>query len=188
MKALILNSLKEDDRLLDVIRNTVLTNLDQSYKIEWIDLWEKNIEYCNGCGYCGYSKPGICVKNDDMQDIFPRMAKSELQIFISTISFGGYDSVLKKVLDRYCPLGVVTYEVYRGELHHPSRYPNPASLMSIGVQSNEDSKQGATYKLVAERMEVATFVEKAASVVLNRQLNDGQIKAELIHGLEKVMV
>lgn len=123
MQALILNSLEPENDLYNTVKASITEELSKAgYKNKFINLREKNIEYCNGCGYCGEKEVGVCVKKDDMAEIYPEMANSEMYVFISPISFGGFDSEHKKVIDRISPLGVSGYTIHRGELHHPMRY------------------------------------------------------------------
>lgn len=174
MKALILSSV---DDIPGKIVETFIKGEFSKHNVttDWINLTEKSIEYCNGCGFCSSKKPGLCAKKDDMIEILPKMANSEILIFFSNISFGGYDSQLKKVVDRYSVLGLQTYSVYKGELHHPSRYPNPTLFMSIGILPEENKKQEQTFELVSERIATCTFSKNSATVVLKRSQEEKQI-------------
>ncbi len=120
-----------------------------------------------------------------MIDIFPKMANSEIHIFISPISFGGYNSEMKKALDRYSTLGLVTYTVHKGELHHQPRYPNPTLFMSIGIMDKVSEKQEETFKLVSQRMAIASFVEKSSTVILNT-LESNKVSDKLKKGFKEL--
>lgn len=183
MKALILNGIKNKNNiLLNSLTEGIHGELQkQKYIFDWVNLADKDIEYCTGCGYCGLKNPGRCAKQDDMVDIFPRMASSQLQVLISPISFGGYNSVLKKVLDRYSAMGLVTYTVYQGELHHPARYPNPVSFLSIGI-SNGSKNQEKTFRLVSDRIAICSFVKNSATIVINEDMTEKQVLNELKEG------
>ncbi len=168
MKAVILNGLDIKNELYNDVKIVIEEELKKrGYKSNWVNLANKEIEHCTGCGYCSNKKPGLCIKNDDMQDIFPLMANSKFHIFLCPISFGGYNSELKKAVDRYGALGLPTYTVKHGELHHPMRYPNPVCFISIGVLSEEDKRQEETFKLVSERIAISCFALKADTVILN---------------------
>ncbi|MFW6264965.1 MAG: hypothetical protein ACOC3B_02550 [Bacillota bacterium] len=160
----------------------------QNYIVDWVDLASKEVLYCNGCNHCWSVKPGVCAKNDDMVDIFPKLANSELQIFITSISFGGFNSDLNKVLDRYVAMGVPTYRVYKGQLHHPVRYPNPELFMTIGILRNKNGRQEKTFELTSERMATCFYAKKAAAVVLKEETEVHENLQKVKIGLEKIEV
>lgn len=187
MKALILSGLDSQSTVYVDVKDTLqkeLKNLD--FQSEWIDLTEKNIKYCTGCGYCSNNKPGICVLNDDMQEIFPEMANSEFLIFLCSISFGGYNSQLKKAVDRYSALGLPTYTVHKGELHHPGRYPNPDLFMSIGVLNEENKQYRETFELVSNRSAISFFASKSTTVIFNQFEDTNIIHENIKKGFDKM--
>jgi len=189
VNSLILNGFKNDSIFYNKIKNKLLKILsEKNIKNNWIDLVEKDIEYCNGCGYCNMQNPGICAKNDDMKEIFPLMANSEVLIFISPIKFGCYNSQLKKAIDRYSVMGLPTYSVHKGELHHPARYNNPNYFMSIGIldQPNKDIED--TFKLVSDRNAICFFTEESRTLILNDSIKDSEIKNKITEGIKNLGV
>ena len=187
MQALILNSLEQENELYNAVTTSLTGELSKAgYKSKFINLRDKNIEYCNGCGYCGEKEVGVCVKKDDMTEIYPEMANSELYVFISPISFGGFDSEHKKVIDRICPLGVSCYTIHRGELHHPMRYKNPEMFLSIGILKDNFPEQEETFKLVSERLEKAFFASKAKALVFKRDTNVNIIEKNIKEAFEEM--
>lgn len=182
MKALILNGLDIESEVYPKIKVVVNEKLKKlGYQRDWIDLSEKRIEYCTGCSYCS-KKPGICATNDDMQEIFPKMANSEFLVLLCSVSFGGYNSELKKVVDRYSVLGLPTYTIYKGELHHPVRYSMPNLFMAIGVLNENNIQQRETFELVSERTAISCFASKAATIILNLDQDKWTIKEKLNQG------
>ncbi|MFW6238823.1 MAG: hypothetical protein ACOC5A_06275 [Halanaerobiales bacterium] len=121
-----------------------------------------------------------------MQDIFPRMAGSEFHVFLSSVSFGGYNSALKKAIDRYSALGLPTYTFNRGEFHHPPRYPNPEKFLSVGILKEEDSRQEATFELVSERLAVSSFVSSWGSVILYQDRREEEIRESIKKGFTEM--
>ncbi len=189
MNTVILNSIQSDDKLYNILKSFLFEELSKAgFKNEFIDLFSKNIEYCNGCGYCGEKKVGVCVKKDDMTEIYYELANSKIYIFISPITFGGFNSELKKAIDRISPLGVSGYTIYKGELHHPMRYDNPKMFFTIGILDNDYPEQEETFKLVSERLEKAFFSPKTASLVLNKDMNVDSIQLKIKESLEKLGV
>jgi len=189
MKALILNGLDIYHEMYKYLKSVIEDELKKKgYDSYWCNLTEKRIDYCTGCGYCSERKPGICVKRDDMQEIFPLMASSEFLIFVSPVSFGGYNSELKKAVDRYGAMALPTYTIHHQELHHPLRYPNPVAFMSIGILREENPDQQKTFELVSERMAICFFVSKTATVVLNEAQPDSIAMNKIREGLKDMEV
>lgn len=187
MEALILDGLGNKNEMISKIKPVVQEQLRaRGYRDEWIDLTATDIKYCLGCSYCSSRQPGICVINDDLQAIFPQMANCDFLIFLCGISFGGYNSQLKKVVDRYSVLGLPTYTIHHGELHHPLRYSKPNLFMSIGVDKAKSIQQSETFELVSERTAISCFIEKAATVVLDNSLDEDEIYEKLQQGFIKV--
>ena len=180
MNCLILNGLQKDSDFYCKIKdNLIKTLIENNIKNNWIDLFEKDIEYCRGCGYCNMENPGICIKNDDMQKIFPLMANSEVLIFVSPIKFGCINSQLKKAIDRYSVMGLPTYSVHKGELHHSTRYNNPSYFMSIGILEQPDEDMEDTFKLVSDRNANCFFADESESLIFNGSIKDNEIKIKL---------
>jgi len=183
MKAVILNSLPAENKLNSIIRPFINQQLSKlGYEIKLFNLGERNIAPCTGCDYCFEKKVGVCCKQDGMQDIYPKLANSELYIFITQINFGGFSSDLKKVIDRFMPLFLPTYTIHKCELHHPRRYNNPQKLFFLGVLKDNFEEQKATFNLAANRLEKAFFVSRAASVVAEETADDSLIKQRIKEG------
>ena len=189
MNSLILNGLTKESSYYQSLKDNLIKLLaGKNNHIDWIDLIEKDIEYCNGCGYCNMKKPGICAKNDDMKEIFPLMAKAEVLIFISPISFGCYNSQLKKAVDRYSVMGLPTYTVYKGELHHPARYNNPCYFMSIGILDEPNKDMENTFKLVSNRNATCFFADKHETLIFNNFIEENEIKNKITNGIKTLEV
>ncbi len=187
MDALILNSLDTEDKIYPKIKNFIQEELPiLGYQYNWIDVTDKDIKYCRGCSYCSNKQPGICVLADDLPEIFPKMANCDLLIFLCAISFGGYNSELKKVVDHYSVLGLPTYTIHQGELHHPLRYSKPDLFIAIGVLKEKNKQQSETFELVSERTAISCFTSKAATVVLDESLDDNGIIKKLKAGFKQV--
>jgi len=151
-----------------------------------LTLCEKYIKHCSGCGYCSTEKPGLCVIKDDMQEIFPLMVNFPFHIYLSPLSFGGYNSELKKVVDRYSALGLPTYTIRNGELHHPPRYDNPEKFMAIGILDKENKEQKETFKLLSKRSAISCFASKASTVVFEQNEDRTIIKDKIIKGFSEM--
>jgi len=67
---------------------------------EHIYLNEKNIRPCQGCNSCKKEGATGCVQKDDMQSIYPLIAKSDLIILASPIYWWSVTAQMKLLIDR----------------------------------------------------------------------------------------
>lgn len=109
-----------------VLLNRVLDGIyheDNAAREDSIFLHEKNIKPCNGCNACKLEKNGICVIQDDMQDIYKQIGKSDLLIFASPIYWWSVTAQMKLMIDRLYGINkdcgrkkVMLLMTYEGEL------------------------------------------------------------------------
>ena len=78
----------------------------QGYKIDSIDLYEKNIAYCKGCRAC--IKNQRCVQKDDIQEITELLKTCDIVILAAPTYWANVPAVVKNMFDRL--LGVVMEE------------------------------------------------------------------------------
>ena len=59
-----------------------------------------NIAPCKACEYCHEKSKGVCVIQDDMDQVWAALEQSDSIVFASPISFFGCSAQLKLVIDR----------------------------------------------------------------------------------------
>ena len=118
--------------------------------IEWIDLSALQIANCIGCFGCWTKTPGKCVIRDDAVSVYPRIAASDRLMYISKVKYGGYDSVMKTMLERAIPIQRAFIRLHQGETHHLQRavVPKRASVIAYGEISE---KEKAVFRLLVAR-------------------------------------
>lgn len=88
---------------------------------KYIDLSTLKISNCVGCFGCWTKTPGKCVIRDDATKVYPLIAKSDKVIYVSKVKYGGYDSVMKTMLERAIPIQQAFIRMVDGEVHHVQR-------------------------------------------------------------------
>ena len=179
MSTLVLYALGPDDPLFVPVAEEVKAQLPKPLHAAWFDLHAMTIGYCNGCGFCGDTKPGICRKRDQMQEIYPHLAGASRIIFVSSVRFGGFGGHMKKAIDRFSPQGLGTYVLRNGELHHEMRYPAPASVVSIGIMRGDDESEEQTFRLASSRIAVCLFAQRSAATVLTPGMAGVEVKSRI---------
>lgn len=90
-------------------------------KTAYVDLTTRKIARCVGCFGCWTRTPGRCVIRDDATRIYPLIARSDTLLYVSRIRYGGYDTVMKTMLERAIPVQQAFIRVVDGETHHEQR-------------------------------------------------------------------
>lgn len=139
-----------------------------------------DIKACRGCFSCWVKTPGRCVITDDDQEpILRATASSDLVIWLTPITFGGYSPELKKALDRIIPILLPFFIKVRGEMHHPQRYPKQRSLLAIGTQKQEDAGSEGIFHRLVQRNALNMGNAEAGTMVFSGDVSLAEIKKRL---------
>jgi multimeric flavodoxin WrbA len=151
MKAVIFNGAKNGDLTLEAIEKNIVGQLTKTgWEVEPIELRSMQIAPCLGCFGCWVKTPGVCMINDAGRETTRKAIQSDLLVWLTPVTFGGYSSELKKALDRIIPILLPYFKVYHGQVHHQMRYEKYPNLLVIGVQDpGLDYKE--TFSALAER-------------------------------------
>ena len=104
------------------------------------DLSHMKIAPCVGCFGCWTRPPGKCVIRDDAVRVYLRLAESDTAIYVSRVRYGGYDMVMKTMLERAIPVQQAFIRLLDGETHHVQRavVPKKATIVAYGVRDREE--------------------------------------------------
>lgn len=120
------------------------TNLNIKPKNDttFIDLSSLKITNCVGCFGCWTKTPGKCVIRDDAVKVYPLIAKSDRVMYISRTKYGGYDTIMKTMLERAIPIQKAFIRLVNGETHHVQRdvLPKSATIIAYGEISGEEKE------------------------------------------------
>lgn len=152
MKAVILNGSGKDDKTLDSTHNIIVNELTGiGWQVESFLLRDLKIANCLGCFECWVKTPGICRISDDGREIAKQFIQSDLSIFFTPVTFGGYSAELKKALDRIICLILPFFTKINGEIHHKPRYERYPRLMGIGILPQADEESERIFKTLVDR-------------------------------------
>lgn len=115
----------------------------------YFKLENMNILPCRSCGACGYKSPGRCVLKDDSHEILEAIARGSMLVMLSPIRFGGYNSTMKKAVDKFMSLCLPSYTVEHGHLLHPARYGSK-SIVGIGINEGCSEEQEESFRRLVE--------------------------------------
>jgi multimeric flavodoxin WrbA len=140
MKALVLDGGHEGDSLTSVAVQGMTSALaGRGISVELVKPRELAIAPCEGCFGCWNRTPGECVIKDDACGIVGSYVGSDLVAYVTPVTFGGYSSQLKKLLDRIL-LSVLDprFTVVGGEVHHFVRYRRLPKTVGFGTLPSPD--------------------------------------------------
>ena len=171
MKAVILNGSGNNDTTLDKVQQIIIDELtDKDWEIEPLIIHKMNIKPCTGCFGCWVKTPGECVINDAGQDTARAIIQSNLVVYLTPVTFGGYSSQLKKVLDRSIVILLPFFKKIDGVVHHQARYEHYPRLMGVGLLQQPDKESERIFTtLVGLNAINMHSPEFTAGVVFNNQ-------------------
>jgi len=109
------------------------------------------IKSCRGCFACWLKHPGTCAIKDDEESVIKAMAASDVQVWVTPVTFGGYSPALKKALDRSIPNILPFFIKVRGEVHHPQRYATRRSFLAFGTLASPDAEAERIFHNLVQR-------------------------------------
>jgi hypothetical protein len=116
-----------------------------------VPLAEMDIAPCRGCFGCWVRSPGECVIADAGRDVARAVIGSDVAVWLTPVTFGGYGSILKRAVDRLIPLISPRFMQIDGEIHHRKRYRRYPRLLALGVLPQADAEAGALFSTLVAR-------------------------------------
>lgn len=174
MKAVILNGSRKGDDALDHVHEIVIDELaGRGWKVEPFILRDMEICHCVGCFGCWVQTPGVCLIDDGARDVAKGVVQSDLAVFLTPITFGGYSSELKKALDRIICIVSPDFMRVEGEVHHQPRYERYPRLMGLGVLPRADEESEGIFRTLVSRNAINIHAPAhVGGVVLSSQSKD----------------
>jgi multimeric flavodoxin WrbA len=167
MDALILNgSLRHQHHLIPTQKILAEELGNAGWSVESVLLNEVEVKTCIGCFKCWDTTPGLCFQKDEAQGVVQKIIQSGLVIFLTPLTFGGYSSELKKIIERSLGLLQPGVIIIKGESHHIKRYERYPSLLGIGVAETQDDEEERIFSTLIERHSLNFYPPKHRAVVL----------------------
>lgn len=169
MKALILNGACAGDEGLAPIEQLLTASLTvRGYDVDAIHLRDRTIAYCQGCFQCWMKTPGRCKTRDDAPDVSRAIVRSDLLVFLTPVTFGGYSSELKKAIDRSMGILSPLFARAGAEVRHPLRYAKYPSLLAVGVMAGDDDEEARVFATLVSRTALTIHSHAHAAGVVYR--------------------
>jgi multimeric flavodoxin WrbA len=178
MRAVVLNGARTEDApeddTVNLLSEVITSELQRSgFEVDNIVLREKRIASCTGCFGCWLRTPGKCLIDDDGRKVAEKAIQSNLLVYLTPVTFGGYSSELKKALDRMACSNLLPFlKKMGGEVHHPTRYENHATIVAFGVLPSQEVESEAIFESLVVRNSINHHADAYSTIVYSTDTFD----------------
>ena len=101
----------------------------KGHSVRVFNVGNMKINGCLGCEYCHTKGDGACVQKDDMQEIYPYLANSDMVVIASPIYYWGFSGQMMSLITRFYAPGRPAADKYALSLSSgsPGVYDAPVS-------------------------------------------------------------
>ena len=177
MKTLILDGSQPNDPTSAKIKTSLQSQLPN---VETLVLCEQKIGNCAGDFFCWVRSPGMCNTNDDNRIIAEKIMQSDLVSYLTPVTFGGYSSALKRMVDHQIQNISPFFATIDGEIHHQPRYQNYPDVLTIGWMDQPNAQSEAVFSQLVHRNAINMYASTSVTGLVNYEANlDDQIRGWL---------
>ncbi len=177
MKTLILDGSQPNDPTSAKVKMSLQAQLSN---VETLVLCEQKIGNCAGDFFCWVRSPGMCNTNDDNRIIAEKIMQSDLVIYLTPVTFGGYSSALKRMVDHQIQNISPFFATIDGEIHHQPRYKNYPDVLTIGWMDQPNAQSEAVFRQLVRRNAINMYASTSVTGLVNNEANlDAQIQGWL---------
>ena len=156
MKTLILDGAHANDPQAINITKALRKRIPDA---ETIILREQKIGNCAGDFYCWVRSPGRCNIADDNRIIAAKIVQSDLVIYITPATFGGYSSELKRMIDHQIQNISPFFKTIDHEIHHQKRYRRYPNMLTIGWMDKTNTQAEAIFRNLVHRNAINMYAK-----------------------------
>ena len=187
MKAVILDGSHENDLTGQHVRTVLTTELEaRGWEIEHVQLCETKIGNCAGDFFCWIRSPGLCNVNDANRLIAASIANCQLLVYLTPITFGGYSSSLKKMVDHQIQNVLPFFQQVNGETHHQKRYPAYPDFLAIGWMDQPDAQTESIFRHLTYRNAINFYAKRFVAGVALADQTESEIQSSVQNWLDEL--
>ena len=179
-QVVILNGAGSGDDRLEKPLSLLVSLLEQARAdVRCYHLKDIPLAHCSGCFGCWIKTPGRCVVADQGREILRDIINSDTLILFTPVTFGGYSSTLKLMVDRFIPMVSPFFILRHGEIHHLPRYRRYPRLIGIGLTPRKDRLTGEIFQALVGRNAVNMLVPSFAAGVLEADADQDTLSRQM---------
>ena len=176
MKAVLLDGSPAGDRTGERLRNTLTGQLQAlGWEVEAFVLRDKEIADCAGDFLCWVRTPGLCKTDDDNRAMAAAVIGSDLMVYLTPVTFGGYSSALKRMVDHQIQNLSPFFAKVEGETHHQKRYEGYPDFLAVGWTDAQDQQAEAVFRNLAQRNGINFYSGTHVSAVIPAGQSDQEM-------------
>jgi multimeric flavodoxin WrbA len=175
MRALVLNGAIGSDPVLSRCEASVVQALEARHaQVDVRRMQEISVAWCQGCFECWTHTPGICKIDDAGRSIAEAVAKSDVLVYLTPVTFGGYSSELKKALDRSLGVLLPFFKRIDGEVHHAQRYAHHLAIGVVATLEHADAEAETTLRTLVTRNAINLAAAVHAVAILDSSTDEAR--------------
>jgi multimeric flavodoxin WrbA len=179
VKAVILNGMKPGNGVTEFVHQALVDLLQEmGWEVTPFVLHQMEVAPCAGCFGCWLQTPGKCIMHDT-DDVARAYIRSDLVVFLTPLTFGGYSSDLKKVLDHLIGLILPFFQKVQGEIHHQPRYERYPSLLALGTLPRADVESEHIFTALVERNAINMWAPAHVAGVITGDQPTESVRGEI---------
>jgi len=177
MKAILLNGSPDNDPRGERMRAALTSELSaRGWQVEHVLLREQKIGACAGDFFCWIRNPGICNVADDNRTLAEAIIASDLMVYLTPVTFGGYSSELKRIVDHQIQNIVPFFARVDGETHHQKRYARYPDFLAVGWTDGDDPQAEAVFRHLVARNAINYYARTAVAGILRAGQPDDELR------------
>jgi multimeric flavodoxin WrbA len=185
VRAVVLDGSFPGDADAKLVRDCLMAELKaKDWMVDLEPLAELEVGACKGCFACWTYSAGECIIDDNGRKTAEDLARSDLWVYITPVTFGGYSSLLKRGLDRLIPIQLPFFKKFDGEVHHPNRYGKEWDILAFGLMDHLDQEGEECFRELVHRNALNSHAEHEATAILVRGANKQAVEEKVRSTLE----
>ena len=101
----------------------------------------------------------MCNTDDDNRLIAEKIVNSDLVIYLTPVTFGGYSSALKRMVDHQIQNISPFFANIHGEIHHQKRYKRYPDFLAIGWMDEPNAQAAAIFNYLVHRNAINMYAK-----------------------------
>ncbi len=179
MKTLILDGSAAHDLMAARVSAALQDQLEGcGWDYETVAVREMKIGNCAGDFFCWVRNPGVCNVNDDNRVIAKKIVQSDLVVYLTPVTFGGYSSELKRMVDHQIQDISPMFAIVNGEIHHQKRYASYPNLLAIGWMPEANPQAESIFRHLVQRNALNMYSKTTVCGVVIGQPSNSDLIAQ----------
>jgi multimeric flavodoxin WrbA len=118
----------------------------------------------------------MCNVADENRNIASEIINSDLMVYLTPVTFGGYSYQLKKIVDHQIQNVEPFFAKVAGETHHQKRYPRYPDFLAVGWMEQADPQAEAIFRNLAQRNGLNYYARKVVTGILLAKQPDEAVR------------